>query len=95
MSYLDFDTESAVSAHVVPAKTTARFSDVPPNPRVKLAAAKREQAAWHPPCLQQLTDFLVCLPHDSSAGKYRVPQGSATHTKDHRGSTGTRICAHL
>lgn len=90
--YLDFSTESTDSAHVVPAKTTAGVSDVPPNLQVELAAVKREQSAGQPPCVQQLTAFLVHLPHDSSAGKYSAARGS---TKVHGGSNDTRICAHL
>lgn len=92
ISYLDFSTESTDSAHVVPAKTTAGVSDVPPNLQVELAAVKREQSAGQPPCMQQLTAFLVHLPHDSSAGNYSAARGS---TKDHGGSNDTRICAHL
>lgn len=91
ISSLDFSTERTHSAYVVPVKTTAGVSDVPPNLQVELAVLKPEQSAGHPPCMQQLTAFLV-LPHHSSAGKYSAARGS---TKDHGGSDDTRICAHL
>lgn len=79
ISCLDFSTESTDSAHIVPAKTTAGDSDVPPNLQVELAAVKREHSVGQPPYMQQLTAFLVHRPHDSSAGKYSVARGS---TKD-------------
>lgn len=84
ISYLDFSTESTSTAHVVPAKTTAGVSDVPPNLQVELAAVKCD--------MQQFTAFLVHLPHDSSAGKYSAARGS---NKDQEGSNDTRICAHF